>query len=69
MVCSSFNHNIQYQRTGIDSLHFLGEIELRQSIKGLFSYSSSMAVFDASLPKQYYLFKIPKNIEVLLGGK
>ena len=34
MVSNSFN--IQYQRTGIDSLSSLDEIELKQNVRGLF---------------------------------
>ena len=34
MVRSSFN--IQYHRTGVGSIHFLGEINLRQSIQDVF---------------------------------
>ena len=41
MVCSSFN--IQYQSTGVGSLPSLSEIELRRTVRGLFSYSITLS--------------------------
>ena len=39
MVCSSVS--IQYQRTGVSTLPSLSEIELRQTIRGLFTALSN----------------------------
>ena len=36
MVCSCSSFSLQYQSKGIGSMHSLVEIELRQSIRGLF---------------------------------